>query len=450
MKYNKKLIALAATGFFLFASCGFFTEVTEKSIVQDMRALSDLLPGIEAGLSLLEDTEAHSRAITPGDADPALTGKTPSQVYTEAGGSGATLFGPFNGYYTDGQIAYMTMTPDGSNYLIELEIYDTTVLDLDYSYEKYYVSDTTWTYFTDSGLGTPGFAELKTFYKDGTVATRTLLNDSNLGGDNYAAIEVPLDVLANISDYTYTASPSDPAAGSSLYSSKVSAVISEASTHNTVEFYTETSATERSGVIYIDYKGRGWGKQINTVTRFEADDSAGIKTVRALSTAKNYTSIVEIDITGLNGSSPQYTSVTKTWRKDVNSNLEDQRAKISEVSMTLQSDGSYAGTMSTDNSVSSYLRELLIRLKNGKLSTSFLRNVDRSLGVEAELDLNALDAIQLDTAKGTFTGSYLRGSLVGTFVYYNGRSFEVEIFNGGYSVNGVDGDFDFLGELYTD
>lgn len=261
-------------------------------------------------------------------------------------------------YYAVGDQLRFVMTdldpqdPD-SNYRVEVYSYPRTNFSILFTYEEYYVSPTEWTYYTDAGATTQGYATLETHYADGMVGERTVeeafFSDSGTFYPAFAFGELvatetqeisdgtilgtaPLyvDLGGSLSDYVYTQVESTPptaTATTGQYSSHVteSANGDRGSKLDSWQYYTEPDGDSAYGLTYSTYKRNGrWATAVNNVSRTSrtSDGSGETAVTRVLSTTGNIGSIWESNVTETSVSREtdgniRYESVYIQWWEDV-------------------------------------------------------------------------------------------------------------------------------------
>ncbi len=330
MKTTVKVIgAIAAIlAIISFASCGLAAKPSDD-VVAAAKELKSIIPGIQAGMSLVKPDNPTDRALDPASLKTAgaSTGNnwtygtdTPAQVYTAASGvSPATVRLPSTGNYELSNMnqLYFTLTPEptlgATYYRLVLYVYPAIDLSVAYTVEEYIVNSAgseSWEWGNlNLSKQRDSWVSLTTAYLDGTSGTRTVQWISGVSGQYYPAFAVgtpdPL-VPASFDGYRTAESATPPAkqAGGMSFSSNVTEKVNGKKTvTESTQYYTEATSTNlHSGLTYVFMdKKRKWSVDTYIVTRMEEDTAVGSKTIRSVGevgTDQYYIDKVDIALVG--------------------------------------------------------------------------------------------------------------------------------------------------------
>jgi hypothetical protein len=338
MKTTMRVIgAIAAVlAIISMASCGLAAAPSDE-LISAAKELKSIIPGIQAGMSLVKPDDPTNRAFDPTsplltDWPPAYDGLTPGAVYDDAGGPTGTVRLPTisSDYYhmTNGDQLYITLTPEASldgdpYYRLVLYTYPAFDLSVAYTIEEYIVNSNgvdPWPWGNLNLSKQPNrWISLTTAYLDGTSGTRTVVWNSNQTTNQfYAAFEVPDPdpaTPASFASYSHEQSATPPAkiAGPMRYSSHTTeSVLGKKAVTESTQYYTETDDYRHSGLTYVFMdKKRKWSVDTYIVTRMHEDTSAsvGTKTIRSVGeVGSDQYYIDKVDIVAKSGEKISYTS----------------------------------------------------------------------------------------------------------------------------------------------
>jgi hypothetical protein len=329
MKTTMKVISAIAVvaAIVSMASCGLAAAPSDE-LVSAAKELKSIIPGILAGMSLVQPDDPTDRALDPAalKSAGATTGnnwgygtQTPAQVYTAAGGTTGTVRLPSSGNYelTNLNQLYFTLTPEPSlgatYYRLVLYTYPAIDLSVAYTIEEYIVNSAgseSWEWGNlNISKQRDSWVRLTTAYLDGTSGTRTVQWISGVSGQYYPAFTVgtpdPL-VPTSFDGYRSTDADTPPAkqAGGMSFSSHVTEkVLGKKTVTDAIQYYTEATSTNlHSGLTYVVMdKQRKWAVDTNIVTRMTEDTTAGTKTIRSVGevgTDQYYIDKVDIAVVG--------------------------------------------------------------------------------------------------------------------------------------------------------
>lgn len=496
-RYSSRIgiATLLLTAVVVFASCSMFLPPDSEQDLADLAIFAQALDATVRHLAVDGDLDllaaADSRTVSPDD-DYALedfeTGKTPEQVYTAfKQGSETTVSVPKNNgviadFYGNASLtASFTMTPAGANhYLVNLRVFDSADLLLEYVEENYYVSKTDWAPLSDTG-GSSGFVSSKDVYYDGSELIHDEIEFS--AGPDVYDIAVP-DIVASPNAYTFTirndwptptlfeaettyAAPAATLAGSYRSFKKSegdlgassSRAASSRSIYESYSYYAESAGgDQRDMVVFalqdiLTSKGKTTDTFAKTVTRSsEVYDGGSF-------ISKTINSVTQL---AYRNDPWQITTVERTITKNGDDTVHYEESKGIYYSSTI--DGSpdelqvmeldqqpgagneshYSGTLEVSWG-GSWVQPYTVTYKDGnlKLKKGKGYNASRALvdteNAEISLDIDALEqgsSFSIDLPYGgRFTGTYTQGTLRGIYTYASGRQSNVSISNGSILVN---------------
>lgn len=470
MKTEKAALYAIAAALAVLAvvSCAPAGSYSAREVAEAARDLRALAPAIEAGLALAVPDSPTVRALTPsslkttGVDNPWTYGlQTPGQVYAAEGGTTQTVRLPASGYYesTNGDQLYFTLTPDTapSYYRVVLYTYPAIDLAVAYTVEEYLVNDAgvdPWPWGNLDLLGTPSsWISLRTVYLDGTTGARTVQWSSGTSTDRYAAFALGAPdpaQPASFEDFSYavSATPPERRAGSETYSSHVTEQVTGKGTLvDSVQFYTETTATQHSGLTYvIKDKKRKWSDDTNIVTRMVEDTVAGTKQIRSVGEVGNKQYYIDrVDISRTAEGKIAYTSTHDVYDTAIPKGG-DTAAK-GYIAMDLTEDGAglgtYTGTLEETEGKNKTVHVVTIkRDEHYRLAVKFSNKATSPRGLADGLsvpltrqDISSL-SIPIPGVLGTFEGYYEAGSLFGTItIDATGAVFDVVVAEEGIAVD---------------
>ena len=497
---NRKVVlrttALLILGILTLSSCSILLPADSEDDLADLAAFAQLLDtsarylAVDADLVTL--AAADSRTVTPDDQyglDDFETGKTPDQVYNLfKQGSETTVSVPKNNgviqdFYGNAALtASFTMSPAGANhYRVELNVFDSADLLLEYVEEVYYVSKTDWAPLSDTS-GTSGFVSSKDVYYDGSELNHEEITFSY--GPNVYAIDIP-ELIGNQSAYSFTirndwptptmqdpetviAAPPVSLPGSYMSYKRsegdLGATSSRAAAtrplYESVSYYSESDdgdqrdmvvfalqdivnskdkptdnfakTVTRSREIYDD--GDFVSKTINSVTQLAYRNTPWQNTTIEREITKNPDGTVHFEETkGLH-----YSAAYDATPNELQVMVLDQQPGAG-------NESHYSGTLEISWG-GSWIQPYTVTYKDGnlKLKKGKGYNASRALidteGAEISLDIDAIgqgNSFSIDLPYGgRFTGTYAMGTLSGVYTYASGRPSNVTIANGRVVLNG--------------
>jgi len=468
MKYIIKIMVTLGVLGLLFACAPGSAQISaDDAAALELTELRTLLSGVDASLGLLEDDGASartlSRAIDPTHENVDLTG-TPSDVYTEYGGSGTVRVpseGYFQDYYNEGDEAYFTMAVDGAYYRIKLYMYPSINFDIKYNYEEYLVATDDWTNMNDA-FETGKLSKYETYFSDGSVARREITYTSTGADDKYASFSVSDDILGS-GDYDYPSPIVDPPHTSTgIWSSKTESTVDIRGPFDlsAVEYYTEDTATTYSGVSYITTEGNS-RRSGNTVTRFsgDTDPDTGESKVRSLSTiGTRFTLTTAVDIT-LEEKRIVYNKVLKLWHavpgSASDSNIShEERTYLKETGEDTNLYTGYTEVYRRGKAIGRKHLVSLTRKIDGSYKLKRGKGVSHSKAVDSESELELILTkskdfdvvfVNIPMGRGRFFGIYEHGAFIGVYTSGNGQDYSASVDQFGVNIDGTDYSYD---ELY--
>lgn len=472
MKNILKITAAVIAAGFLFSCNPNAGITTSAEAAKELVPLRSLLSNMEASLGLIADDDDSARAMSrtvDSGSDVSLNGKTPSEAYTDFGGTTGEVRIPNIGYFNDfdgneGVQAYFTMEPDGDYYRIKLYTYPAVNFNVRYNYEEYLVGSgnngTTddWTYM-DASHNPYRMISYKTYFADGSVADRTIEFTSADSDTYYSNTDLKAKVTDTIFDGNYdydSPAPTDSSITGVDWSSKTTSVVNvrRGSDINVTEYYTEGTDSTYSGVTYMSTEQISlWGTQSKSVIRFSGDTSANTSKERSLTTIGNigsiwYTETNRIDVSNSNGRIV-YDRIQKIWYGDTDyaeghTSSYQQNLHLEETGENTHQFTGYVedfwGTGSTGNKFNISIGK--VRSGVYKLRRFGWSLASRALDSELELDLTKSSVsddvfVKIPVGSGEFFGYYEHGAFTGVFTASNGESFSAAIDRAGISVNGT-------------
>lgn len=456
--YTKITTAFIIGAVVLLSGCDPITGGTEDPLgtetLEDLDYLRGMIPALQAGLALAvpaQDTSASSfspKTFSPDYVtDPVADSMdTPANFFAggEATGVGDEKRYPASGTYmedyygTTGNQAeiFIKSFSGGSGvtlYLIDLYIYPTLSVEVDYVHEQYLVTGSSWMLVNTNGDLSPTYYLVnETVYTDRRVENHVVhwTRYSATPEQTYVAseLQVPDDPADAAYDYPSlgpdSAEPTRQAASGTDYSAKV--VSSIASSGVTVtEYYTESAGTAyAASYVEKSFTDGDFTNDEQTVRRY-SDDFSGTKIVRArtsssasFNTTSTETTITEkIDVTESGGVTTYSSETTAT---DAN----DGTTRFS-ITMTLTESG--AGT-------NVYSGDMVYTPGTGSQVTYTVDLDSTGLAVEGTAGGQAWFPIERDEFKeliveldngGTFTGKMNGGVINGLYRTLSGEDVEV-------------------------
>lgn len=460
-----KVITLIAMALLLTAGCsiaGIFNSEPAE-IEKDLFKLQSYIPGIEAGLTLLDKEDNNT--ITPKTANPTyiseILNKTPQTVYTEYNGTTAAVRIPGSGYFSDpygnGLVqAYMTLEPVAATpvVLYKVTFYTTPKgnFEIDHNKEVYYVSssDSSWSIKLSNGQDAEGkISEWTTYYLDNSIESRTVAWTSLSDSKKYDTITVPaLTDAAYV--YENLQAPTASAVSTAKYSSKSTFEFNPGKSKwykiLGTEYYTEDNSSGEEIRSSLTLASKGHKNQSSDtyltkmVTRYQENIAQGTKMVRSLSYTSWNTSVsnawvvytTDANITKDAGKIKYKNAETTTWTASVTLtnggiNLSYSQKYTYDLTETEANSSNYTGTLEKDwgwGNVGVYT----VTIEDGKYKEKWASNKSTALGTDMIIDLKNLDqlTIAVPGGNGSFTGAYEQGTFSGTYTF-NGTAYEVAI-----------------------
>ena len=426
------------------ASCS-LAAGPSKELISAAKELKSIIPGIQAGMSLVKPDDPAERAFDPSGSAPTDWDhgtESPATVY----GSGTTTkrFPSTGGYYhmANGDQIYLTLTPEfslGGNPYYRLVLYTYPAFDLSVAYtiEEYIVDSSgvaAWPWGNlNLSLQPNSWISLTTAYLDGTFGTRTVVWNSNQTTNQfYAAFAVPDPdpaTTASFVDYRQEQSATPPVkiVGPMRYSSHTTErVLGKKTVTESTQYYTETDDYRHSGLTYVfQDKKHKWAEDTYITTRMEEDTSLGVKKIRSVGevgTDQYY--IDKVDI-ALSGGKISYKSTHDVYDKALPRGG-DRKAK-DYVALDVLEDsagaGTFTGTMQETQGDTEVVRDVKIDRDSFyrfqvsmKYKSSGVRPKALTDDITIPLTRQNLSnlSIPLAGANATFNGYYEAGTLYGT------------------------------------
>lgn len=452
----------------LFLGCSIEdSRRTDNEIKADLFQLVELIPVIEAGLSLTDENSTINgsfvnRAITPGGVSSGsdiLMSKYFGSNWNSKDSNGVWLTwsprvvfensaiqseivsgvlripnsGNINGLYNDSTIDFYMELEEltaSEKYKVSLYIYPRSDFNTDYIVEEYVVYESSisgewgWSTFDNTGQLNKLISDT-TYYRDGSNKKRETLWNSNLDGGNIRVNEIyndapsltfsVTDLISDYSDYEYFLS--EPiytfSSVTDFYSSKSSGRIRGNRTFKDIlEYYTEESGSKSWNVQFIEATKR-WdtSKEVN---RSYVDRSTGESNFISLITSGgewNQTS----EIIHIKQTETTYYSETHSWFKGIDSvtGVNDADSIILE----LTKNGSlYEGTSTKYWGSSGEIYNYSINSATGEIVTSWQSSTSRNLSNQT-IDLSDLTNITISVGDWSFNGEYQLREFTGTYSY---------------------------------
>lgn len=460
----------------LFSCAPGSTQFTaDNAVASELTGLRSLLSGIDASLGLIEDGKQNTKVLArsvDGGSDDSLSGKLPSDVYSEYGGSGKVRV-PSTNYFQDfygneGVEAYFTMEPDGDYYRIKLYTYPSVNFEIKYNYEEYLVGSgsngttDTWTYMNDAHISYR-FSKYKTYFSDGSIADRELTFTSEDTGpaeyyNSTTLVNAVSDDILGSGEYNYPFSIPElvhSAANSGDWSSRTESIVDIRGIYdlNSVEYYTENAGIS-SGVTYVSTDRVWlWGTESKNVTRFRGNSSTGVSKERSLTTIGSigsvwYTQTNAVDIK-LQAKRVVYDKVEKLWylnpgSADDGNVFYHQNLHLIE---TAENSNQYTGYVEDFWGSGTFGNRYNISLSKKadgsyKYKRSGWSSAFRSVKEDLELTLTKskdIDVVfvSIPVGSGRFYGLYENGAFTGVYTAANGQDYSVSVDSVGISLNGT-------------
>ena len=320
-------------------------------------------------------------------------------------------------------------------YRVILYTYPAVDLSVAYTIEEYIVNSAgteSWAWgYLDLNKTPWSFISFTTAYTDGTKGKRTLVWDSNQTTDSFYDAFTVTDpdptVTSSFDGYRYEDSDTVPdTVATGNYSSNVTEnVTGKGAKVDSIQYYTETSATVHSGLTYV---AKNFNKpqldDINIVTRMEEDTSTGIKTIRSVGevgTSQYYVDAVDISKDGTGAI--VYTSTHDVYDTILPRGVAAAADSGTAIDLTEDSAGSgtFTGTLETARGSNKTVRDITIsRDKHFRFEVKFKfkETKARALATEFEIPLTRQDlsnlVIEVPAVNGEFVGYYEGDSLFGS------------------------------------
>lgn len=448
----------------LFLSCSNYTNSTSRTneeIKLDLVNIPLIIPAIEAGLSIVDETSVLdiTRAFSPigvtADVDDAAImveyfgsgwanetptvenpgPLTPWEVFDKSGTTGEILRIPEEGfikglYNNMNKDFYITMELEsGKEYRIELFIYPRDIFNIDYQYIEYYVDEEnskgTWAWSWFNNRGKFGkYAQETTYYRDGTYSVRKSEGDSavlytNIKEDAPTLDYTVGDLIENITTYDYPRRVPRVTTEVGYYSSYTSSRVKGTNLNQDVEeYYTEedVDANDTADFIYstLYMEGRKRSDDRENVTRYITDINNNITNILSLNTNGNsYTEINRVYKT-----ETVYNSESHVWYTAPSSSLSVNVA--TSIYNVLTKNGSiYEGTMTQYWGASGEIYEYTINTLTGEITMLWINNADSRALSSIIIDLADLANITITEAGSSwsFKGAFELSELIGTYSY---------------------------------
>ncbi len=462
----KIIVTLGVLGLLFACAPGSVQISADDAAALELTELRSLLSGVDASLGLLVDDSQSartlSRAITPGDADPDLAGKTPSEIYSEYGGSGEVRVpseGYFQDYYNQGEEAYFTMSEDGAHYRIKLYMYPSVNFDIKYNYEEYLVATNDWTNMNDA-FETGKLSKYETYFSDGSVAKREIIETSITTGVYYTSFGVSDDILGS-GEYDYPSTiPAPGTTGSGEWSSRTDSTIDIRGPYDlsAVEYYTENTTTTYSGISYMATEGNS-RRAGNTVLRFSGDTTTGASKVRSLSTiGSRFTLTTAVDIS-LDANKIVYNKVLKLWHAapgsaDDSKISHEERTYLMETGVDTNLYTGYTEVYRRGRATGKKHLVSLTRKTDGSYKLTRAKGISNTRAVDSDSELELVLTklkdfdvvfVNIPMGSGRFYGIYEHGAFIGVYSSGNGQDYSASVDQFGVNIDGIDYSYD---ELY--
>ena len=456
----------------LFAACAPAGQYTALEIAEAVKDLRGVIPAIQAGLALVSPDDPAARALTPANLETAGVDNpwaygtdTPAEVYVAEGGTTGTIRLPASGNYqlNTGDLLYFTLTPEtalgATYYRVILYLYPSVDFAVAYTVEEYVVdaaeSSGIWAWGNRDATGaSSGWVSQTTVYTDGTTGRRTTEWTSSSDGTFYEAFAVTEpdpDSPASFVGYRYEElndTPPVAQAGAGTWSSETTEVVTgKVGRLESTQFYTETTATTRSGLTYVfeDRKKR-WAEDIQIVTRMEQDTAAGTKTVRSVGEIVGGDTyyIDKVDI-GLVGGKVTYSSSHDVYGTALPRGGDAGARDYSAMALTEDSAGAgtFTGTLELAIGNQKHLHRVTVaRDRHFRFAVTivFDESTARSFEEAVSIPITRQDigslSIPVADVGGTFDGYYETGNLAGTLTTAD-RTYEVVVAEEGVAVDDV-------------
>lgn len=439
--------------------------------IQDAHTLQELLPALEASISLAKPQVAAPKNVFPGT--PEGLPDTPEAMYTDTAyynaSSGAARY-PASGYVSDlygeqGNEAYIELreSTDGwGDYQVTVCVYPTLSAAVHYSVEQYRVAANAWWDLLDSdNKPNPiAFEALQTHYFDNRIEKRTLVSTRWSNGMVYesAGLKPPADFDDSYYDYigTAVAGSNTRNAGDSgslqEYAAEVHSIVEPFtggdSTTTATEFYTqliEGSGLARYSKSYLIDTMRFSSRDTTTKTvRGYWIDAIGNKTIRAKTTGKfsqgnkSWLSTIteEILVEAVDGVAASYSSTVQKYEDDIL-----QKTLQVTLDETAVDSNSYTGNMTvTEPDGKTRTRSVTMGTDRGldiydvsaKAPSSILTYPAAAVNHFGSSERTVVVSLQ----NGTFEGELTGGILVGTYTWMTGEESGMRVGSAFVAVDG--------------